>query len=68
MPRTTPWDKIEGGEYNEHRCIVDGRTVVVYSNRDGTEWHYTLDGAGPFRCEADIEFEARREAERAAAS
>jgi hypothetical protein len=68
MPRTTPWDTIEGGEYNEQRCIVDGHTVVLYSDRTGTLWHYTIDGDGPFDTDADSQFDARRAAEKAAAT
>lgn len=65
MTRTTPWDVIDDGEYNEQRCVIDGHAVVLYSDRDGARWAYTLDGGEPFDIEATARDDARRECERA---
>ena len=63
-PMTLDWQANPDGEYNEHRRMMAGGEVVLYSDRDGAQWAYTLDAGEPIRLDAKTLHEAQREVER----
>lgn len=38
------WTPEPDEEFNQHTTQYKGHTLVVYSNRDESKWHHTVDG------------------------
>lgn len=60
------WEKVEDGEYNEQKTVIEGRSVTIFSDRDGEQWDCVIDGQECFSLEATSKYSARKEAEREA--